>query len=303
MDCNCPEGYILIGEDCVKTVVVENVVCPPNCETILTEDGNIQCNCVDSVDPIVEQEKTPIYFDNEDYFEDVSWTLSYSPTEGNWNSFFSFYPDYYASNNNYFQTGYNWAENSGTLWNHTMSNASFGVFNGRLHPFIVEYPIANQNAFKMLNSLSIDVEAKRYQDQWNTSVWGGVGFNKLNIYNNTNNSGVLNLIEQKTISDARKYPKTNGNESQDILFTSNEGKWNINYFFNRIINENNNIPMWLRDKNNIFKELNPKAISFKGKRVNERLKGDSFLVRLTNDSQSRFSVILKSGTSDETIIE
>lgn len=304
MNCSCPENYTLVGDECVKTVIVENVVCPDGCQTILTEDGNIQCNCVDSIDAIVEQEKTPIYFDNEDYFEDVSWTLSYSPTEGSWNSFFSFYPDYSPSNNNYFQVGYNWDIDKGTLWNHTMSNSSFQIFQGRLNDFTIEYPISNQNAFKMLNSLSIDVEAKRYQDQWNTSVWEGIGFNKLEIWNQSNNSGTLNLIQQKTISDARKYPITNSNNTQDILFVANQGNWNINYFFNRVINENNNIPMFLRDKNNIFKELNPRAVSFKNKkRTQERLKGDSFLVRLTNDNESRFSVVLKNGTSNETVIE
>lgn len=304
MACICEENYINIGEECVKTTIIENIVCPPGCNTIIQEDGNAYCSCVDSVDPIVEQEKTPIYFDNEDYFENVSWTLSYSPTEGSWNSFFSFYPDYSPSNNNYFQTGYNWGVDKGTLWNHTMSNSSFQVFQGRLNDFTIEYPVSSQNAFKMLNSLSIDVEAKRYQDQWNTSVWEGIGFNKLEIWNQSNNSGTLNLIQQKTISDTRKYPITNSNNTQDILFVANQGNWNINYFFNRVINENNNIPMFLRDKNNIFKELNPRAVSFKNKkRTQERLKGDSFLVRLTNDTQSRFSVILKNGVSDETIIE
>jgi hypothetical protein len=140
-----------------------------------------------------------VYFDNISLFEDVSWTISYNPTMGTWGSYFSFYPDYSPFNTNYFQAGYNWGVDKETLWNHTMNNSSFQVFQGRLNPFIVEFPIANENANKMLNSITLTIEAKRYQNQWDTALWKEKGFNKLTIWNNTNNSGVLNLVEQKNI--------------------------------------------------------------------------------------------------------
>lgn len=245
---------------------------------------------------------TEVYFDNVTLFEDVSWTMNYNPTMGNWGSYFSFYPDYSPFNNNYFQVGYNWGQDKGTLWNHTMNNSSFQVFQNRLNPFIIEYPNANENANKMLNSIALTIEAKRYQSQWDTAIWKGVGFNKLTIWNDTNNSGILNLIEQKNVAQARKYPITNANGTQDIMFTPINGKHNINYFFNRAINQDNNIPMWIRDKNNIFKTLNTKAVSFTGKRTNERIKGETTLIRLTNDKESRFSIALKNSINDETLI-
>ncbi len=303
MSCLCPEGYINIGNECVKETVISGIECPENCNVIILEDGNAICDCVDSVDPTDEAVRVPVYFDNTDYFTDVSWTISFNPSQGSWGSYFSFYPDYSPSNNNYFQVGYNWGEDKGTMWNHTMNNSSFQLFQGHLHSFIVEYPIANENAYKLLNSISLNVEAKRYQNQWDFSTWKGVGFNKLTIYNNTNNSGVLNLIEQKNLADTRKYPKTNSDNTQDILFVPNQGKHNINYFFNRVINQDSNIPIWKKDLNNIFKEVNPKAVSFKGKRVNERLLGETFLIRLENSKDSRFNIMLKNAVSDENIIE
>lgn len=252
--------------------------------------------------PITTLVQPPIYFDDTEFFEDVSWTISYKPEEGLWNSYWSFYPDYSPFHKNFFQIGFNWGVHNETLWNHTMNNSSFQVFQGILEPFIVEYPIANENVGKMLNSISLNVEAKRYQSQWDFAQWKDVGFNKLTIYNNTNHSGDLVLHAQKTLSDTRKYPITNvSNNTQDILFTSTEDKQNINYFFNRIINQQNNIPMFLKDKNNIFKLTNSRAVSFKGKRVNERLKGEAFLVRLTNDTESRFNILLKNSVNDETI--
>mgnify|MGYP003584753904 CR=1 FL=1 len=308
MACNCPNNSCtqsVVGEVtyCTCTTTIENISCPEGCETIIREDGTAYCSCTDSIEPTITTLKVPIYFDNEDFFEDVSWTMSYNLLGGSWGSYFSFYPDYSPYNNNYFQTGYNWGQSKETLWNHTMNTSSFQVFQGKLHPFIIEYPIVNDNRTKMLNSLSLNVEAKRYQNQWDSSVWKGVGFNKLTIWNNTGNSGQLNLKEQKTISDARKYPKTNSDNTQDILFVPTDGKHNINYFFNRMINQDSNIPMWKRDKNNINKKLNSRAISFKGKRTNERIKGDVQIVRLTNDSESRFNIILRSSINDETILD
>lgn len=300
---NCEQITIEGVVFCSCETLIENVFCPDECETIIREDNTAYCQCTDSVEPIIANKKTPVYFDNEDYFEDVSWTMSYNPTLGSWESYFSFYPDYYVSNNNYLQTGYNYGIDNGTLWNHSLNNSSFGVFQGRLEPFTITYAISNESTNKILNSISLGVEAKRYNNQWDSSVWKGIGFNRMTIWNNTNNSGVLNLVEQKTISDVRKYPITNSNGSQDILFVPNEGKWNINYFFNRTINSDNNIPMFLRDKNNIFKDINPRAISFKGKRTLERLRGDSFLVTLTNDTESRFSIILKNSINSETITD
>lgn len=244
-----------------------------------------------------------IYFDNENIFKDVSWTISFKPQEGIWNSYFSFYPDYSPFHNNFFQVGYNWSQDQGTLWTHLLNNSSFQVFQGRLNSFIVEFPISSENALKQINSVSLGVEAKRYQNNWDFSIWKDKGFNKFSIFNNTQHSGTLNLFPQKTLADNRNYPKTNANNTQDILFTAVDEKHNINYFFNRVKNMSNNIPMWLKDENNIFKEVNPKAISFTGKRTLERMKSDTNIVRLENDTESRFNITLKSSINNEIVLD
>lgn len=306
MNCQCPdETYVQSTVEgvviCTKTTVIEDVFCAEGCQTLIREDGTAYCECEDSVPPTTIGIKNPIYFDNEEYFTDVSWTIAYKPTEGSWNSYFSFTPDYSPFHNNFFQVGYNWGQDKETLWNHTMSNKSFQVFQGRVHPFIVEYPIQNQGVNKMLNSIQLDIESKRYQNDWDYSQWKGIGFNKLVIYNNTNNSGMLNLFEQKSLSDIKKYPKTNSNNTQDILYTATDSKHNINYFFNRTANQDNNVPQWLTDKNNILKTINPKAVNFNQKKILERLKGQDFSVRLINDKESRFEILLKRAISDENI--
>ena len=122
------------------------------------------------------------------------------------------------------------------------------------------------------------------------------------IYNQTNNTGYLVLNPQKTLSDNKNYPKTDGNKQQ-ILTTFIDGKQNVNYLFNRMINQDNNVPMFKRDINNIFKEIDPRAVSFKNKRVLERLKGNTFIVHLSNTQDSRFQILIKNLVSNEIITD
>lgn len=243
-----------------------------------------------------------VFFDNTTLFKDVSWTMTYKPSEGGWNSYFSFYPDYSPAHQNYFQVGYNWGTHKSTMWNHLMNNNSFGVFQGEFHPFVIEFPIANEGVNKILNSLSINIEAHRYSNHFDSVIHKNIGMTDLFIYNQTNNSGYLVLNPQKTITDERKYPKTVG-DKQHILTTFTEGKQGVNYFFNRLLNQDNNIPMFLKDSNNIFKDINPRAVKFGGKKSLGRLKGEVFLVNLSNTQDSRFNIIVKNVIDKETIYE
>lgn len=269
--------------------------CPEN--HILTTNSLGEDICIEQKEP----KRKVIYFDNTDYFKDVSWTASYKPTEGAWNSYFTFYPDYSIAHNDYFQVGYNWGIDKQTLWSHPMNNNSFGVFQGRYNPFILEFPVANDNSNKILNSLSIDVEARRYNNQYDYSVHKNIGITDLMIYNSTNNSGNLKLHPQKSITDERKYPITEGN-NQHILTTFTEGEQTVNSFFNRILNDNSGIPPLLRDENNIFKTINPRIVKFGGKRVLDRIRGDNFIVNLSNTQSSQFQILLKGLMSNETTI-
>lgn len=314
MNCSCPDlTYVQSTVEgvtiCTKTTTIGDVFCPEGCQTIIRQDGTAYCSCEDTVVPTTLSTKKPIYFDNTAYFEDVSWTISYKPTEGTWNSYFSFYPDYSVSHQNIFQTGYNWGQDKGTLWNHLMNNQSFQVFQGRLHAFAIEFPIANENVNKILNSISLNVESRRYQNQWDYSIHKDKSFSEGYIHNSTNNSGWFGLNAQKTLSDNRKYPQLVDfpplpyRKKQEILFTADQGKQTFDYFFNRVIDQDNNLPMFNRDKNNIFKTINNDAVKFSGKRMLERLRGEEFLVYLQDSKESRYNLILKSSTNSETIIQ
>ena len=277
-------------------------ICENEEDEQVTIEGKVYCISKLEVTPIVESVKIPIYFDNTEYFKDVSWTISYKPQEGKWNSFFTFYPDYSPFHNGFFQTSYNWGVDKGTVHNHLLNNSSFQVFQGRIEPFIIEFPIQNENVLKQFNSVSLNVEARRYNNKWDFSIWKDKGFDTFSMFTETKHTGALKLFPQKSLSDNRKYPKTNSNNTQDILFTSVDGHHNINYFFNRVIQQQRNIPMYLRDDNNIFKTINPRAISFVGKSALERMTGEVSVVRLENSAESRFNIVLKNSTNNETVL-
>jgi hypothetical protein len=57
----------------------------------------------------------------------------------------------------------------------------------------------------------------------------------------------------------------------------------FNYFYNRVADEFSGIPLFVADENGVDKEINEEVIAFTGKKVLERLRGDSFLVNLSTD--------------------
>jgi len=230
-----------------------------------------------------------VFFTNTNLFEDVSWTIAYKVSDGVWISYYSFMPNFYIGLNDHFQTYHN-----DKLWSHLLTNQSYCVFYGEKHPFIIEVPIVNENANKVLESVKLEVEGKRYQNKWDFAQMKDVGFNQAVIYNNTNNSGMLNLKQRKSLKDHARYPITNSNNSQDILYTSQDGEHTFNYFYNRAINQDNNVPQWLNDRNRIHKTINPMAVNFSfKKKLNERLRGDYFYLRLIKNDDSRYNVILR----------
>lgn len=286
---------------CTCTTTIPNISCPPGCTLVMLENGNAVCTCLEVVEPSITPVRTPVDFSDTSFFKEVSFTIAYKPTDGSWVSYYSFKPDYYVSHQEYFQQGSNYGDDREKLWSHLLGNTSYQVFNGRIEPFIVEYINPNQGASKILETISLYVEGKRWQDEYNYAVKKGIGFNKLNIYNSTNNSGMLNLFEQKSLRDNRNYPKTNTDNTQDILYTSLDRAHTINYFYNRVINQDNNIPQFLWDESMINKTINSRAISFKGKRILERMRGDYFYVRLINDKESRFEISLNKSINTEVI--
>ena len=173
-----------------------------------------------------------------------------------------------------------------------MTNISFQVFYGKKYPWTIEIPIKNNYVNNILNDLKIWSISQRYTNESDFAVWRNKGFNEIIIYNQTNNSGKLEIDYDDTAKSIN-YPKSVNSYTQKILGKHFDNKIYLNYFYNRVRREESHLPIWNWDDNEIHKILNPDSISFNSKKVLERLRGDWFLVRLTYDKDSRFKQYFK----------
>tara|TARA_R100000353_G_scaffold51060_2_gene40552 strand:- start:1940 stop:10087 length:8148 start_codon:yes stop_codon:yes gene_type:complete len=83
--------------------------CPdPNCTLITPPTGHPYCECEDCVEPIFTDNTSPLDIHNEDYFKDVSWTVSYDPKSKAWISFHDWHPDLTVPSLNHFFTTKNY---------------------------------------------------------------------------------------------------------------------------------------------------------------------------------------------------
>lgn len=237
---------------------------------------------------------TPIELTNETYFKDISWTVAYSPIYQSWISYYDFHPDFAIAYNDYFQTGINYSadEKERGIWSHLLTNKSWQVFYGKYYPWEIEVPIKNTYTNNILQDLKIWTVSKRYHNEYDYAIWRKKSFNKINIYNQTNNSGLLHLNYDDSYRKS-KYPISISKIEQGIQATHTDNHISLNYFYNRVKNEENHLPLWNWDENEINKYLNPDALSFILKRVPERMRGDWFMIRLIQDNTSQFKHYFK----------
>lgn len=237
------------------------------------------------------------------HFRDISFTLGFNCLKEEWKSYLSYTPDFYIEHQHYFQSGINQSNDTDSvgLWSHGLTNQSYQVFYGKLHPFVIEVPVREQYVNKILTNYQYRMDARRYQDEVNYQVNRMTGFNKAYFYNDTNNSGelILEMAEKGNMYQQLRYPVTTG-VNREILVTEVDGKININDYFNEVKDDTNNIPIWDKDTNDIGRTVNVDALDYH-RPWRDRLRGDWFLARFVNDIESRFKMIARWFSNDEKI--
>lgn len=171
------------------------------------------------------------------YFNDKSWTLSYSFKTNSWTSFHSYTPNYYIAYPNYFQSGTNEDEQ---LWSHNKTFTLYNSFYGDLYPYILEYPFAYKFHDEILQNVREYCVSKKYTDFNNFYQPDSIMyFNKSIIYNGEECTGLLNLIPSPVndLSARFKYPLYNA-DSKDILVAKSDNFFNYNTFWNVVVDNN-----------------------------------------------------------------
>lgn len=121
-----------------------------------------------------------IDFENSEFFENKSFTLSYSFLTGSWVSFHSYLPSYMFNNySDLFSNG---------IYKHNRSD-NFREFYGTTYPHIIDFATTlHPNEIKYVNGIQYSSNTTRNDGDINKT------FNKIVAYNSKQSTGTLNLI-------------------------------------------------------------------------------------------------------------
>ena len=280
IDYGCPPTYnpseVVIcgsGPQCSKVITI------PATATVIPEytETTIIKNYKELSDPL--------------YFKNISWTASYNLLTKSWVSFHSFTPNFYVDKITHNESGIN--NGTCSVWAHNLTNKSHQVYYGKLYPFTVEIGSGASTATSVFNSIDYICDVVRYHNRYDSFLNKNITFNKAIVYTDSQNSGQLLLVPKKEndFSSFGEYPNVTNN-GIEIEVSNTQNVWNFNTFYDTVYSKNNNIPIWLRDKNNVDKTLNLNAFNYyKNDYDHSRIRGRMCKVRLTNDIYSNYKFV------------
>lgn len=143
---------------------------------------------------------TPLQLNNSEYFENKSFTVSYSfrGNRSGWTSWHSYIPNYYihTQNNMY---SYIAGDSLNRLWRHN-ERGYFQRFYNTRYPFIIEgVALASPLTDRTFEDMTLQTHARVWDADRREYVEARhITFNSLLIYTNTQCSGELNLIVKET---------------------------------------------------------------------------------------------------------
>jgi hypothetical protein len=160
---------------------------------IIYQDGKFYVNELagvqgEGVPPDLGIILTPISFENKKYFENKSWTISYSLKYKKWISYHSYMPVFMYNDRNFYYTSDN-----NKLWKH-LHNGKHLTYYGIKFPFIVEgihttLQTSDLHAFHYISTSEV------FNNQSKTFVLNPeITFNNAYFYNTDETSGLLQLV-------------------------------------------------------------------------------------------------------------
>lgn len=186
------------------------------------ETDDLIYNTVQGVFQYQNSNGDPVTVDpsDPDYFENKSWTMSYSFEDDLWISWHSYRPtlafwddlNYYTLNNELFESG-PFSFYADVIYKH-LHNNNFQTYYGSKKDFIIDWTVFTPETKRLYG-----VQYLGYSLQWNNTLkqWTEIPnatFNKGVFYNNTQSSGLVNLIYQNqntspyanaTVTNQNKY--------------------------------------------------------------------------------------------------
>lgn len=205
---------------------------------------------------------TTIKLGDPNYFQDASWTISYSPKDQAFISWHDWQPDWIIQGETHFYT----IKNNG-IWTHNNRCDSFCNFYNIDYPWEIEYLINNGGQNEILRNIEYTLESGIYFGD--CTYFHQIlddNFDQLVAYNLEQSTGYLfpKLIKRNNILDIENYPNLTFN-GWNVAYDKVEQKTRINQLFDLTLDRGeytkNNFPLWTIEPNGYIREVTPKAIN------------------------------------------
>lgn len=180
-------------------------------------------------DGLFYQGTIQVHLNNGDYFENKSWTLSYSFYTKEWISLHSYLPNYYIRSQNNL---YSYIARQSSMWKHNIEGI-YHTYYGIYYPYILELvKLANPLLTTTFEDLSLETEARIYDPIGKEYIDARfITFNKITISNTRQTTGELEMLVKDTQANPQNwYAQQLVNAANTILITRRERDWNINEF-------------------------------------------------------------------------
>lgn len=167
------------------------------------------------------------------YFNDISWTLSYSPIEKAFVSWHDWHPNWIIQTDNHFMS-----VKGNKVYKHNESFESFCNFYGNDYPFELEFLSNSGQQVEIARSLEYLLEVYKYKnfgrDRFHVHH---ENFSHLIVHNTEQMSPPLRLIYRSSNPENDiLYPmRTAGSDiGFDVLFSKEENKYRVNQFWDMV---------------------------------------------------------------------
>jgi hypothetical protein len=234
-----------------------------------------------------------------------SWTMSFDLKTQKWVSWHSYIPNFYFYVNERF---YSWQHGTNNLWKHNVRGL-YQTYYGTYYPHIIEYvSLSSPLVTRIWDWLLIQTQAKRWIPEMESYVEErDITHNKMMVYNNRQNSGVLTLKPKaSTIDENYMSAQIQNNVAGEIIIERVEDDWTINDF--RDVRIDYTVPMFdaslmsLQDVYYIDKILNESSISFEKEWTElESFRSKFLVIRFIFDNFDNIRIITNYSVEPETV--
>ncbi len=226
-----------------------------------------------------------IELSNEDYFEQSSFTLSYSPLLQQFISYHDWHPEWIiGAENNLVSISNNKA------YIHNVDCQDYCTYYGVKRPFEIEYVDSNKFKTSVLTNIFYYQETFKYYEDCINKFLTEENFTHAIIYNNNQTSGLLKLTKYPDNPYlAYEYPKQN-QLGFEVLYENIENEFRINQI--QDIYAKNNLSPVIEKTNGYDLIVNPAAHDYKANPLeNEDFRHYDTRIRLINDNPQNKMII------------